>query len=356
MGMELESTKRLFLGMDGGQSSVKCLLADETGRVLARGVGGPMDHLLKPGGPEQARRVFRESVTAALGAAGVAGAGADAGAGVVLEAAFLGLTGVNHGSAQEEIVRGVFGEIARTRTLKVENDAIIAWAGATLARPGIAVLAGTGSIGIGVDRDGKAARCGGWGYLLDDAGSGYAIGIAAINAALRAMDRRGQATSLEAAIPKALGYDGSLEIVQDTYAGKISRDRVAALSTVVAREAEAGDVVAGRVFENAGYELAQLAAGVLRQLSGSGGGAVSGEGGFGGGPITVCPVGGVFRAGDVLQKPFAKAVHDLIPSADVRQPALPADAGATLLALKAGGVELSDTVVDKLRATYPAQG
>lgn len=338
--------KKLFLGMDGGQSSVKCVLADETGRVLARGVGGPMDHLLKPGGPEQARKVFAEAINGALASAREGGAVSRGAVSLpdepVLEAAFLGLTGVNHGSTQEEIVRGVFGGIVRARALQVENDAVIAWAGATLARPGVAVLAGTGSIGIGVDPVGKNARCGGWGYLIDDAGSGYAIGIAAINASLRAMDRRGEPTTLANVVPQALGCTDLVQIVQETYAGKISRDRVASLTVVVAREAEAGDEVARRIFAKAGYELALLAAGVVRQLS------------FGDGPVTVCPVGGVFRAGDVLREPFAKAVRELVPRAEIREPALPADAGAALLALRLGGVELGDAVIERLRQSYPA--
>jgi len=36
---------RYYLGLDGGQSSTTILIADETGRVLGRGRGGPCNHV-----------------------------------------------------------------------------------------------------------------------------------------------------------------------------------------------------------------------------------------------------------------------------------------------------------------------
>ena len=44
------------------------------------------------------------------------------------------------------------------------------------AKPGVVIIAGTGSIAYGRDADGHAARAGGWGHVLGDEGSGYWIG------------------------------------------------------------------------------------------------------------------------------------------------------------------------------------
>jgi N-acetylglucosamine kinase-like BadF-type ATPase len=56
------------------------------------------------------------------------------------------------------------------------SDAEAAWLGALDGRPGLVVLAGTGSIVIGRDARGRWARAGGLGPLLGDEGSAFWLG------------------------------------------------------------------------------------------------------------------------------------------------------------------------------------
>ncbi len=58
----------------------------------------------------------------------------------------------------------------------VLSDAEAAWLGALDGRPGIVVLAGTGSIIVGRDARGRWARAGGLGPLLGDEGSAFWLG------------------------------------------------------------------------------------------------------------------------------------------------------------------------------------
>ena len=53
---------------------------------------------------------------------------------------------------------------------------------------GVALISGTGSSAFGRAADGRTKRCGGWGYLLGDEGSGYAIGRGALQLALRSLE------------------------------------------------------------------------------------------------------------------------------------------------------------------------
>lgn len=46
------------------------------------------------------------------------------------------------------------------------------------------VIAGTGSIILGIDRDGNYKQASGWGYNISDIGSGYWIGAKALEATL----------------------------------------------------------------------------------------------------------------------------------------------------------------------------
>ncbi len=88
---------------------------------------------------------------------------------------------------------------ARTQlaaTVDVIEDAALLLAAGTPDGWGVAVVAGTGSMAFARAADGRTARAGGWGPLLGDEGSGYAIALAGLRAAARAADGRAPATPL----------------------------------------------------------------------------------------------------------------------------------------------------------------
>src|SRR5690242_15437617 len=88
---------RFVLGVDGGQTSTTAVLADETGRILGAGHGGPANHIHEPGGIERIQRSLADALRGAGESAGLPNA--------PLSAAYLGMTG---GSAQmEEVSRPV---------------------------------------------------------------------------------------------------------------------------------------------------------------------------------------------------------------------------------------------------------
>src|SRR5207247_10758037 len=78
----------------------------------------------------------------------------------------------------------------------IENDAVASLVGGIGRRVGVVTVAGTGSIAFGMNARGERRRAGGWGYLLGDEGSGYAIRLAGLRAVCRAHDGRGSATAL----------------------------------------------------------------------------------------------------------------------------------------------------------------
>jgi N-acetylmuramic acid 6-phosphate etherase len=60
--------------------------------------------------------------------------------------------------------------------------------------PGILVLSGTGSVVIGRNKN-RRARAGGWGHLLGDHGSGYALAISNLQSQISQFDRTGKTSS-----------------------------------------------------------------------------------------------------------------------------------------------------------------
>jgi N-acetylglucosamine kinase-like BadF-type ATPase len=160
-------------------------LAVQTGRVLGRGIAGP-------GNPRAAGfDVAQANIDAAIEQA-FADARLPRQAVV---AANFGLAGCGRADEQQRIKSWAEGrDIAQA--IQVTGDAEPLLAAASPENWGIALICGTGSLAWGRNQRGQTARCGGWGYLIGDDGSAYAIAVAGLRAAVRAADGRGNPTVL----------------------------------------------------------------------------------------------------------------------------------------------------------------
>jgi N-acetylglucosamine kinase-like BadF-type ATPase len=177
----------------------------------------------------------------------------------------------------------------------VTTDAAILLAAGTPDNWGIAVVAGTGSIAYGRSPDGRTARAGGWGYLLGDEGSGYALVIAALRAVLCGADGRGPETRLGPSLLDRLGLSQVDGVIPAIYRGNLDRAALASHAPLVLELAEAGDTVASGIVENAVGELAELTAAVGRQLE------------FGQPLVPIALSGGVFLGSKYYRQKFLAA-------------------------------------------------
>ena len=124
---------------------------------------------------------------------------------------------------------------------------------------GIVLIAGTGSIAYGVNASGQSARAGGFGHLIGDEGSGYDIAIKAIRAALLAEEKRGAPTMLMSYMLRDAGLSSRDELVGFVYRQGESKAALAQLAQAVVKCADAGDIVARALIDQAGSDLANLA-------------------------------------------------------------------------------------------------
>ena len=298
----------LVIGIDGGQTSTTAVIANSEGRLLGIGIGGPANHIHEPGGVERIRQSLRDAIEDARFDAGIGDE--------PVACAYLGMTG---GSAEmEEVCRpAVLTEgIAR---MELGHDSLIALYSVTFGRPGVAVIGGTGSVGFGRDAAGKTARAGGWGYIFGDEGSGYWIGVRALNACAAAADGTGPKTRLLEFLLQSLQVSTLTDIHRLVYSGSLSRPDIAALASVVHAAAVGGDRPAQRILRSAGEELGKLAVGVVRALQCQND------------RVTVGMAGGVFGAGAWVTDPFTRVVMADAPYAKVTLPQVPAAVGAAAL-------------------------
>jgi N-acetylmuramic acid 6-phosphate etherase len=251
-------SEELYLGIDGGGTHTVALLGDRAGTVLGRGTAGPSNR--QAVGTERAMAALDEAVSAAFAAAGRTRG--------PVASACLGLAGADRPEDQA-VIREWAERVRLAGQVEVTSDAAILLAAGTPEGWGLVLIAGTGSIAFGRAADGRRARAGGWGHLLGDEGSAYALVIAALQAVARAADGRGPATSLTERLLARLGVSQPQGLIAAVYRSGRDRADLAALAPLVVEAAE-DDAVAAAIVEEAAAELAQAGAAVALQLGWSG--------------------------------------------------------------------------------------
>src|SRR6185312_11694627 len=251
---------RYFLGVDGGQSSTTAVIGDEHGNIAGWASAGPCNHVSAAEAKEKFLRVFGECLSQAGTRAGLSQSGSEQARRWPFQSACLGMSG---GPADKA---SLLAGLIEAEHLNVTDHATIALSGAASGKPGIVVIAGTGSIAFGQNARGEAARAGGWGYIYGDEGSAFDIVRQALRAIVREHEGWGGRTALTPALLEPAGAGDANELLHAFYTPVWPRQRVAALAPVVNRIAEDGDPIAIGILENAGHELAMLAAAVRRQL------------------------------------------------------------------------------------------
>ncbi len=300
---------QIVLGVDGGGTKTVAVILDGERRVRGRAQGGSTNWNIV--GPEAAHANLQAVVDQAL-----AGAGCTA---EEVQAACLCAAGVDRPGDRARM-ESWLRALLPAAVVRVENDAVAALAsGAGGATYGVVLISGTGMIVYGFDRAGRRARAGGWGALLGDEGSGYALGMEVLKAVCWAADGRGPETALTPALLTHLGLDEAERLIDWAY-----RDyawaRFARLAPLAITCAEAGDPVAQGILERGAESLA-IAVGVVVQRLGLA------EEAF---PLVLA--GGVLRPGPFCELVKTKLAARAPRAAFIHPPVEPA-VGAAYLAL-----------------------
>jgi glucosamine kinase len=302
-----------YLGVDGGGTKTRCAVGNDS-RLLATATSGPSNIVRV--GEQRARESLQQSVHQACAAAGIT-------PGQVVHTCVGG-----SGAARPEIaamVRAALAPILPT-AVTVVGDMEIALDAAFDTGPGVIVIAGTGSIAYGRNRQGTTARAGGWGFAVGDEGSAHWIGRVAVNAVLRASDRNYATpesilhSQFADALCKAWGVTSLADLARA--ANSVPPHDFAELFPAVA---ESKDVLALQVLSNAGKELAELAADVVRRLYPKADTA----------PVPVAMAGGVFRHATMTKGDFYHELRELDPRVQISPQVVEPVEGALRMARRA---------------------
>jgi N-acetylglucosamine kinase-like BadF-type ATPase len=250
------SDPRFFLGVDGGGTKTEFVCIDAAGAVVARQIEGTTYHLQV--GLDGAVRALESGISGICAQLDIAPAD--------LTYTFFGLPAFGEDSAVDPELDHHCARLLGHDRYRCGNDMICGWAGSLACADGINLVAGTGSIGYG-ERQGKAARAGGWGEVFSDEGSAYWIAIQGLNAFTRMSDGRLPKGPLHEAFRCRLGLVADLDICAAVMGENgLARGDIAGLAPVVAEAVAAGDPAAIAIHEAAAGELAAIAAALRAAL------------------------------------------------------------------------------------------
>ena len=214
--------------------------------------------------------------------------------------------------ADVPVCRAAFEQEGCTGKIMVCSDGLGALVGAHGSRSGGVLIAGTGSIALGIDAQGRQVRAGGWGYRTDGGCSGYSLGVAGLRAALADWDGSGPRTMLRAALFEALNARTAYDVVDALYNQNGSVTQIASLAKPVVQTA-AQDAVALQI---------------VRRLP-------EGERVF-----ALC--GSVFEKSELVRGELEQAFRRSLPEARILRPRHNAAYGALLMAEKDWDVKWED--------------
>lgn len=319
-----------YLGVDGGGTKTAFEVVDGDGKILSLVKTETCNYIQI--GKDRFGEVIGQGAAAACAQAGIRPED--------LAYACVGIPSFGEISRDtpelEQIVRGLFPK----GRVECVNDVVVAWAGSLGCKPGINLLAGTGSMGYGRNAAGREARAGGWGYFCGDEGSAYWLGKKFVEYFGKEADGRLPKGAVYSIARKSYDFDADFDFIQIVYENLgLRRNEIAKLQLLLCRAAEQGDPCAVESYRQAAEELGLILSTLIDEL-----GFAPGE------TIPVSYSGGVFKAGALIMQPLREWMRSKGKNISFAPPKLSPVSGAALYALRQSGGGADDAVERLCRA------
>ena len=294
-----------YCGWDGGGSKTEVSIIDQAGDIIAEATFGA----LNPNGAtiEIVNKTiencitFMKSVLTDLNNC---------------KALVIGLAGISNKNTAT-MIENIIRNCGYTGKLKLMGDHEIALAGAIEKQGGI-LIAGTGSICLCRNENDEIFRCGGYGHIIDDEGSGYAIGRDIIKAVAYASDGRGKETFLTNLVFNYLKVADLNSLITWLYSESTTKKEIASLAPLLIETLNKGDTVAINIAQKAAKEMAFLVISTFKKAD-----ITNGE---------IALLGSIFRYYDYIKAEAIKILNKELPDGVIIEPKLNASQGAAKLA------------------------
>src|ERR1035437_6680016 len=244
---------KYFIGIDGGGTKTDCIITDENYNQLYSLKGGPLN-LLSSSSSKSSRTII-QLINSCLSKLNITLAH--------LDCIGIGAAGAGRMEDSEKLEINLKALLPPSINLKVTTDAEAALEGAFNGKPGCILISGTGSIIWGKDQNGIIHRCGGFGKILGDEGSGYMLGKKGLVAAAKEFDGRGERSLITGSLKDKYQIQSVQDIINAVYKNDLDISGVAPL---VLASAGNNDKVALRIIDEETEELLNLISCMIKKL------------------------------------------------------------------------------------------
>jgi len=327
---------RYYLGIDVGGTKSYALIADENGTACGFGAGGTGNW--EAIGYTRYQEVLDDIILQAINEAGIsrkdiAGAG-------------FGIAGFDWHSQEADQMK-VIGKLGLNAPVKAVNDSILGLLAGSSDGWGISITSGTGSNCRGWNKDRtKEGRVVGGAAWSGEYGGAYDLIIGGMQKVTYEWTMRGPKTALTPAFIKAKGAKDLDDLIEGLYLRRYNLD--ASDVFLVFDIANKGDTAAQEVIRWNGYQLGDMACGVIRQL------------GFEETQFEVILMGSLFDGSPLLIEAVSETIHNIASKAILKRFNAPPVIGAVVLGMEQAGKnyhEIRDHLIksaSKLIAQHPA--
>jgi mannose-6-phosphate isomerase len=240
---------KYYLGIDGGGTKTAFSVMDESGKIMASSLseGTSIDTVSL--GETESRLL---SGIKALDFQGDYAA---------IYACLGGIASSSDEAKVRKMLRSAPGSKEDTFVI-AKNDAVNAYR-SCFQKEGIVLIIGTGSVVMGQSKKGRFLRLGGYGYKEGDRGSGYYLGMRALQELAKFYDGRKKRNGLITALEKKLSISSKEGLINvfNTY----DRAQIAALAPIAAASPISAD--AKKILQEGAAEYASLVSLVAKKLS-----------------------------------------------------------------------------------------
>ena len=293
---------KYYLGIDGGGTKTVVAVSDENGKILMKKTGRSINFYSV--GMETARKNLGsviDEIRSELKA--------DMFSGV-----FIGCSALD-GEADDKLTADLCDGVINAEKIKIHSDVYIALRSVGNAVCPCAAICGTGSMAIAQDTDGNTHIAGGWGHIIGDEGSAYAIALNALKQCCYMCDK-GQKTPLLEMAEKHFGISDFRSVIDIIYSPETTKDKVALFAEKVGDLSAQGDADATEIIKT----QAELFADTVLTLFGRVNCDV----------IGLC--GSVFKYNEIFTAAFSEKIRKYYPQTEIKLADIPAEESALMLA------------------------
>lgn len=316
-----------YIGIDGGGTKTKFLLCNEKGQILAEDTQ-PTSHYFQCG-LDGVTNIIKTGIENCCTKTNLQSTD--------IVKCFAAIPGYGDIEDDNEKIQTAVAQGIHGISFEIGNDTDNGLAGSLAGKAGINIIAGTGSIGLGMNQKGETLRCGGWHHIFGgDEGSAYWLACKLILEFTRQSDGRDEKTVLYSYLKEKMNLVNDSDILTKTITEMdFDRTKIADLASHLYPLAQQNDKYALQFYKDAAKELYDIINTIRLSLH------MENE------ETLLSYSGGVFKSGDFILKPL----QDCFANQNVKivAPVLSPDAGSLLLALKMDQVEITDEIINNLK-------